>query len=97
MEISPVANVRIPPVVQSKDTDLGMTDVDDVESVSRIGDETYTPSGEESAPGERSQDSGEGRQNDEDTYSGSAGEAEAEATPEPTLPSEPDGQIDVIV
>ena len=44
MEIGPVANVRIVPMVKSRETDLGMTDVDDVERLSRINDETYTPS-----------------------------------------------------
>jgi hypothetical protein len=44
MEIGPVTNVRIVPMVKSRETDLGMTDVDDVERLSRVGDETYTPS-----------------------------------------------------
>jgi|WetSurMetagenome_2_1015567.scaffolds.fasta_scaffold85830_2 hypothetical protein len=48
MEIGPVTNVRLVPTVKSRETDLGMTDVDDVERLSRIGDETYTPSGAKS-------------------------------------------------
>ena len=44
MEISPVAGVRIPPMIRSKVTDLGLTDVYEPERSTRTGDETYTPS-----------------------------------------------------
>ena len=44
MEISPVAGVRIAPIVRPKEADLGLTDVYEVARLSRIGDETYTPS-----------------------------------------------------
>jgi hypothetical protein len=44
MEISPVAGVRIAPMIRSRETDLGLTDVYEVERLSRTGDETYTPS-----------------------------------------------------
>ncbi|MGA3372901.1 MAG: hypothetical protein ABSC48_14185 [Terracidiphilus sp.] len=45
MEISPVASVRIAPMIRSKETDLGLMDVYQIERPSRDGDETYTPSG----------------------------------------------------
>ncbi|MGD0830070.1 MAG: hypothetical protein ABR907_03945 [Terracidiphilus sp.] len=44
MEISPISGVRIAPMIRSKDTDLGLTDVYEVERSSRTGDETYSPS-----------------------------------------------------
>jgi len=51
MEIGPVTSVRIVPMVKSRETDLGMTDVDDVDRLSRVGDETYTPSDAKSETG----------------------------------------------
>ena len=51
MEISPVAGVRIAPMIQSKVTDLGLTDVYEIERSSRTGDETYSPSGTKAASG----------------------------------------------
>ncbi|MGD0547935.1 MAG: hypothetical protein ABR991_08945 [Terracidiphilus sp.] len=51
MEISPVANVRIAPMIRSKVTDLGLTDVYEIERSSRTGDETYSPSGSKAASG----------------------------------------------
>ncbi|HEY1254028.1 MAG TPA: hypothetical protein VGF01_04545 [Terracidiphilus sp.] len=51
MEISPVANVRLVPMVRSKVTDLGLTDVYEVERSSRNGDETYSPSSSKAASG----------------------------------------------
>jgi len=51
MEISPISAVRLAPAFRSRETDLGLTDVFDVESSSRIGDETYSPGGEGAASG----------------------------------------------
>jgi len=51
MEIGPVIAVRIAPMVRSRDTDLGLTDVYEIERSSRIGDETYSPSGSKAASG----------------------------------------------
>jgi hypothetical protein len=51
MEISPVAGVRIAPMVRSKESDLGLTDVFEIERSSRTGDETYSPSGTKPATG----------------------------------------------
>jgi hypothetical protein len=51
MEIGPIPGVRIAPMIKSKETDLGLTDVYEVESSSRTGDETYTPSGSKAATG----------------------------------------------
>lgn len=44
MEISPISGVRIAPMIRSKETDLGLTDVYEIERSTRIGDETYSPS-----------------------------------------------------
>lgn len=51
MEIGPVANVRIMPMIRSKVTDLGLTDIYEVERSTRTGDETYSPSGSKAASG----------------------------------------------
>jgi hypothetical protein len=51
MEISPISAVRLAPAFRSRETDLGLTDVFEVESSSRIGDETYSPGGEGAASG----------------------------------------------
>ncbi len=51
MEISPVIAVRIAPMVRSRVTDLGLTDVYEVERSSRTGDETYSPSASKAASG----------------------------------------------
>jgi hypothetical protein len=51
MEISPVAAVRLTPTLRTKETDLGLTDVYEIERSSRTGDETYTPSGSKAAAG----------------------------------------------
>jgi hypothetical protein len=44
MEISPISGVRIAPMIRSKETDLGLTDVYEIERSSRTDDETYSPS-----------------------------------------------------
>jgi hypothetical protein len=51
MEIGPVADVRIAPMIRSKETDLGLRDVDEIERTARIGDETYSPNGIKAAAG----------------------------------------------
>ncbi len=51
MEISPVSGVRIAPMIRSKVTDLGLTDVYETERSTRSGDETYTPSVARAASG----------------------------------------------
>jgi hypothetical protein len=51
MEIGPVNAVRIAPMVRSRETDLGLTGVYEIERSSRIGDETYSPSGSKAASG----------------------------------------------
>jgi hypothetical protein len=59
MEISPVAGVRIAPMVRPREADLGLTDVYEVERSSRCGDETYSPSVTKAASG---------FEDDEDTF-----------------------------
>jgi len=51
MEISPIAAIRIAPTFRSRETDLGLTDVFEIENSSRTGDETYSPSGGKAASG----------------------------------------------
>ncbi|MGA3081039.1 MAG: hypothetical protein ABSD44_06620 [Terracidiphilus sp.] len=43
--------VRIAPMVRYRETDLGLTDVVEIERSSRTGDETYSPSGARAATG----------------------------------------------
>ena len=51
MEIAPVASVRLAPMIRSKVTDLGLTDVYEIERTTRSGDETYSPSSSKAASG----------------------------------------------
>lgn len=51
MEISPISGVRMVPTFRSRETELGLTDVFEVERSSRTGDETYSPSGNQAASG----------------------------------------------
>jgi len=69
MEISPIPGIRIAPAIRSKEADLGLTDVYEVERSTRTGDETYTPSGARAASG---------YEDDEDKYDDSE-DAEAES------------------
>jgi hypothetical protein len=89
MEISPVDAVRMIPMVRSRITDLGLTDVYDIERSSRVGDETYSPSGQKAATGAEND---ENAQDGEDTYDDSEEAAEAE----PKLPPVAYGQIDYV-
>ncbi len=69
MEISPIPGIRIAPLVRSQVTDLGLTDVYEIERSSRTGDETYTPSGVKAATG---------FEDDEDKFDDLGDEEEAE-------------------
>jgi hypothetical protein len=60
MEIGPVTNVGLVSTIKSRETDLGLTDVDDIEQLSRVSDETYTPSNAKSGA--------DGEGGDDDTY-----------------------------
>jgi hypothetical protein len=51
MEISPVNAVRIAPMVRPQQSDLGLTDVYEVERATRTGDETYIPGSAKAASG----------------------------------------------
>jgi hypothetical protein len=51
MEIGPVANVRIAPMVRPKEAYLGLTDVNEVEHITQSGDEIYIPSGTKATRG----------------------------------------------
>ncbi|MGA2888242.1 MAG: hypothetical protein ABSE51_09350 [Terracidiphilus sp.] len=79
MEISPIPGIRIAPSIRSKEADLGLTDVFEVEHSTRTGDETYTPSGAKAASG---------YEDDEDKYDDSEDE-EGESKVQPAG----DGQI----
>jgi len=80
MEISPVANVRIAPMVRPREADLGLTVVYDVERSSRCGDETYSPSVTKAASG---------FEDDEDTFD----ELEDDLDAEPRVRSTRNGKI----
>jgi hypothetical protein len=75
MEISPVAAVRIAPMVRPREADLGLTDVYEVERSSRCGDETYSPSVTKAASG---------FEDDEDTFDEPEEDPEAEPRVRPT-------------
>jgi hypothetical protein len=51
MEISPVNAVRLQPMIRQAETDLGLIDVGESARSSRMGDETYEPSGVKAASG----------------------------------------------
>jgi hypothetical protein len=51
MEISPVASVRLAPMTRSRVTDLGLTDIYEIEPSTRSADETYTPGSSRAASG----------------------------------------------
>jgi hypothetical protein len=51
MEIGPISGVRMVPTFRSRETELGLTDVFEVERSSRTGDETYSPAGNQAASG----------------------------------------------
>jgi hypothetical protein len=80
MEISPVAGVRIAPMVRPREADLGLTDVYEVERSSRCGDETYSPCVTKAA---------NGFEDDEDTFD----ELEDDPEAEPRVRSKGNGKI----
>jgi hypothetical protein len=45
MEISPISGIRALPVLKVRPTESELTALSDIEEMTRIGDETYTPSG----------------------------------------------------
>jgi hypothetical protein len=49
MEISPITGIVSLPVIKAPPPDITLVVVSDVENTARIGDETYSPSGGESA------------------------------------------------
>ena len=81
MEISPISVVRITPMIRSKETDLGLTDVFEIERSSRSGDETYSPSGGKAASGSE----------DDENTAGNEQEADSEAEAKPKAEESQDG------
>ncbi|MGA3008934.1 MAG: hypothetical protein ABSD72_01605 [Terracidiphilus sp.] len=75
MEISPVAGIRIAPMVRPREADLGLTDIYQVERSSRTGDETYSPSVAKAASG---------FEDDEDTLDELEDDVDAESRPQST-------------
>jgi hypothetical protein len=51
MEISPVPGVRIAPIFRPREAELGMTDVNEVERTTSIGDVIYIPGSSKAASG----------------------------------------------
>ena len=64
MEISPIAGIVSLPVVKAPPPDFVLVVVSDVENTARVGDETYSPSGGESA-GDGAEDEFEGSAEDQ--------------------------------
>jgi len=76
MEIAPVASVRLPSAPRSRPASATeLTPVFDIENFARIGDETYTPGGGQSAGG------------NEDAFDDLLEDFEADSDPGPDLPS----------
>jgi hypothetical protein len=93
MEISPIANVSITPMVRSKATDLGLTDVYDIERSSSIGDETYSPGSAKPGAGDYEGDSDDSDgQDDEELYD----DLEDSGDTKPETQPAKSGQIDYI-
>jgi hypothetical protein len=82
MEISPISGVGIGPTFRSKETDLGLTDVFEIERSSRTGDETYSPSGNRAASGFE----------DDEDKAGDQEEPESEAEAQPKTKQIVDGE-----
>jgi len=55
------------PTFKSRETDLGLTDVFEVENSSRSGDETYSPGGNKAASGSEDEESTAEEQAESDT------------------------------
>jgi hypothetical protein len=56
MEISPISGIRALPVLKAPPANPELTALSDIEGLTRIGDETYTPSGGKSASGAEEDD-----------------------------------------
>jgi len=93
MEIGPVTSVRIVPMVKSRETDLGMTDVYDVDRLSRVGDETYTPS---DAKSETGLEDGEDDKYEEEDLNDDLDEDEEDTEVEPAASPAGNGQINCV-
>lgn len=93
MEIGPVTSVRIVPMVKSRETDLGMTDVYDIDRLSRVGDETYTPS---DAKSETGFEDGEDDKYEEEDLNDDPEEGEEDTESKPTVPPAGNGQINCV-
>jgi hypothetical protein len=81
MEISPISVVRIAPMIRSKETDLGLTDVFEIERSSRSDDETYSPGGNKAASGFE----------DDENTAGNEQETDSEAEAKPKAEESQDG------
>jgi hypothetical protein len=93
MEIGPVTNVGLVSMVKSRETDLGMTDVDGIERLSRVGDETYTPSGAKSGTGF---EDGEDDKYEEEDLKDDLEEDGEDTEAKPTVPPAGNGQINCV-
>jgi hypothetical protein len=95
MEIGPVTNVGLVSTIKSRETDLGLADVEDIEQLSRVSDETYTPSNAKSGTGSEGGDDDKYEEEDldddleEDEY---GEETEAKST----VPTAEGGQINFV-
>jgi hypothetical protein len=95
MEIGPVTSVGLISTIKSRVTDLGLTDVDDIEQLSRVSDETYTPSNEKSETGSEGGD--DDKYEEEDLDDDLDEEEDGEETEvKPTVPTAEGGQINFV-
>jgi hypothetical protein len=74
MEIAPVASVRLAPMLRTRDTDLGLTDIYEVERSTRSGDETYTPHNSKAASGFEDDVFGESEDEENGSHRGESGQ-----------------------
>jgi hypothetical protein len=76
MEISPITAVRLAPAFRSRETDLGLTDIFEIEKSSRTDDETYSPGGSRAASGFDDDEDHADDQEDSDSQDEAAPKAE---------------------
>jgi hypothetical protein len=80
MEISPVGGVSLAPMVKYRDTDLGMTDVFEIDKTERTGDDAYSSNGSKAGGGfEEDEENSDSQEDDADLN--------------PDVPSSGSGQI----
>jgi hypothetical protein len=85
MGITPIINLALLPLTRTIGSDLEPLPMERVENSARTGDETYSPSNQESArgPEDGSEDDGPEDGGADDEFQNLAGEDDADPTPHP--------------